>query len=61
MDDSAKDLNRSRSTDKIIFHNTLIVDMSPTEPSEELAGFLAADVILEVKYSRTVGPNGRFD
>jgi hypothetical protein len=35
--------------------------MSPTEPSEELAGFLAADVILEVKYSRTVGPNGRFD
>jgi len=26
-----------------------------------LAGFLAADVILEVKYSRTVGPNGRFD
>ena len=61
MDDSAKDLNRSRSTDKIIFHNTLILEMSPTEPSEELAGFLSADVILEVKYSRTVGQNGRFD
>jgi hypothetical protein len=61
MDESAKDLNRSRSTDKIIFHNTMIVDMSPTEPSEELAGFLAADVILEVKYSRTVSQNGRFD
>ena len=61
MDESAKDLNRSRSTDKIIFHNTMIVDMSPTEPSEELAGFLAADVILEVKYSRTVGAKGRFN
>lgn len=61
MDDSAKDLNNSKSTDKIIFHNTMIVDMSPTEPSEELAGFLAADIILEVKYSRTVGSTGRFD
>ena len=61
MDDSARDLNKSRSTDKIIFHNTLILEMSPTEPSTELAGFLAADVILEVKYSRTVGPKGRFD
>ena len=61
MDDSARDLNSSKSTDKIIFHNTMIVDMSPTEPSEELAGFLAADVILEVKYSRTVGAKGRFD
>jgi len=61
MDDSAKDLNRSKSTNKIIFYNTLILDMSPTEPSEELAGFLSADVILEVKYSRTVGAKGRFD
>jgi len=61
MDDSARDLNMSKATDKIIFHNTLILDMSPTEPSEELAGFLAADVILEVKYSRVVGPNGRFE
>ena len=60
MDDSAKDLNRSRSTDKLIFHNTLILEMSPTDPSTELAGFLAAYVILEVKYSRTVGQNGRF-
>jgi hypothetical protein len=61
MDDSARDLNNSKSTNKIIFHNTMIVDMSPTEPSEELAGFLAADIILEVKYSRTVGATGRFD
>jgi hypothetical protein len=61
MDDSARDLNKSKSTSKIIFHNTMIVDMSPTEPSEELAGFLSADVILEVKYSRTVGAKGRFD
>lgn len=61
MDDSAKDLNRSKSTDKIIFHNTLILDMSPTEPSQELAGFLSADVILEVKYSRIVDGSGRFE
>jgi hypothetical protein len=61
MDDSARDLNMSKSTDKLIFHNTLILEMSPTEPSTELAGFLAADVILEVKYSRTIGQNGRFD
>ena len=61
MDDSARDLNRSRSTDKIIFHNTLILEMSPTEPSDELEGFLSADVILEVKYSRVVGQSGRFE
>jgi hypothetical protein len=61
MDESARDLNQYKSTSKIIFHNTMILEMSPTEPSTELAGFLAADVILEVKYSRTVGPKGRFD
>jgi hypothetical protein len=61
MDESARDLNKSKSTNKIIFHNTMILEMSPTEPSTELAGFLAADVILEVKYSRTVGAKGRFD
>jgi hypothetical protein len=61
MDESARDLNQSRSTNKIIFHNTMILEMSLTEPSTELAGFLAADVILEVKYSRTVGAKGRFD
>jgi hypothetical protein len=61
MDESARDLNQSKSRNKIIFHNTMILEMSPTEPSTELAGFLAADVILEVKYSRTVGPKGRFD
>jgi hypothetical protein len=61
MDESARDLNQSKSTSKIIFHNTMILEMSPTEPSTELAGFLAADVILEVKYSRTVGAKGRFD
>ena len=61
MDESARDLNQSKSKSKIIFHNTMILEMSPTEPSTELAGFLAADVILEVKYSRTVGAKGRFD
>jgi hypothetical protein len=34
--------------------------MSPTAPSEELQGFLAADVILEIKYSRITDSSGRF-
>lgn len=61
MDDSARDLNLSRNTDKLIFHNTMVVETTPTEPSMELQGFLATDVILEVKYSRTVSQLGRFD
>ena len=61
MDDSAKDLNNSRQTDKIIFHSVHVVETSPIEPSMELKGFMSTDVILEVKYSRTTGPNGRFD
>lgn len=61
MDDSAKDLNNSRQTDKIIFHSVHVVETSPIEPSMELKGFMSTDVILEVKYSRTTGPDGRFD
>jgi hypothetical protein len=34
--------------------------MSPTAPSEELKGFLSSDVILEVKYSRNITPDGRY-
>jgi hypothetical protein len=61
MDDSARDLNLSRNTDKLIFHNTMVVETTPTEPSMELQGFLATDVILEVKYSRTTDRLGRFN
>jgi hypothetical protein len=61
MDDSAKDLNLSRGTDKLIFHNTMVVETTPTEPSMELQGFLSTDVIIEVKYSRTTDRLGRFN
>ena len=60
MDDSAKDLNASKSTQKIKFFNTMIAEISPTEPSQELQGFLSADVILEVKYARMTDVSGRF-
>jgi hypothetical protein len=60
MDDSARDLNASRNTDKIIFHNTMIIETTPTEPSQELQGFLSTDVMLEVKYSRITDRLGRF-
>lgn len=61
MDDSAKDINSVKETDKLIFHSIHVVETSPIEPSMELQGFMSADVILEVKYSRTTGPDGRFD
>jgi hypothetical protein len=61
MDDSARDLNLSRSTDKLIFHNTMVVETTPTEPSQELLGFLSTDIIIEVKYSRTTDRLGRFN
>ena len=60
MDDSARDLNASRNTDKIIFHNTMVIETTPTEPSQELQGFLSTDVMLEVKYSRITDRLGRF-
>ena len=60
-DQSARDVNRwSGLSDKFKFHSIFIADISPTAPSEELQGFLAADVILEVKYSRITDGNGRF-
>jgi len=60
-DQSAKDVNRwSGLSDKFKFHSIFIADISPTAPSEEIQGFLAADVILEVKYSRITDNNGRF-
>jgi hypothetical protein len=61
MDDSARDINRSGSlNDKFKFHSIFIADISPTEPSEELQGFLSTDVIIEAKYSRITDSNGRF-
>jgi hypothetical protein len=42
------------------FHNISLLEISPISPSEELQGFLSADIILEVKYSRFTGDNGRF-
>jgi hypothetical protein len=61
MDDSARDINYwDRLSDKFKFHSIFIADISPTKPSEELDGFLATDVILEIKYSRITDSDGRF-
>jgi hypothetical protein len=61
MDDSAGDINKwTGLSDKFKFHTIFIADISPTAPSEEIQGFLAADVILELKYSRITDNNGRF-
>jgi hypothetical protein len=61
MDDSAGDINKwTGLSDKFKFHTIFIADISPTSPSEEIQGFLAADVILELKYSRITDNNGRF-
>jgi hypothetical protein len=60
MDESAKDVNASRGTDKLIFHSIHVVETSPIDPSTEIQGFLSTDVILEVKYSRVTDGVGRF-
>ena len=61
MDDSARDTNAySGISKKFKFFSIFVADISPTAPSEELAGFLSADVILEVKYARHVDTTGRF-
>ena len=61
MDDSAKDVNRFDSlNENFKFHSIFIADISPTEPSEEIQGFLSTDVILEIKYSRITDNQGRF-
>lgn len=61
MDGSAKDVNLwSGVSDKFKFYSIFISEISPTEPSEELQGFLSADVVLEIKYSRISDTNGRF-
>jgi len=61
MDDSAKDVNKFPTlSNKFKFHSIFVADISPTAPSEELQGFLSADVILEIKYSRITDLVGRF-
>ena len=61
MDESAKDINRwSGISDKFKFHSIYIADISAVSPSQELQGFLSADVVLEIKYSRHVDSEGRF-
>jgi hypothetical protein len=60
MDESAKDVNSLKTTNKLIFHNVMIVETTPIEPSLELQGFLSTDIILEVKYSRVTDRLGRF-
>ena len=61
IDESARDINRwDNLSDNFKFHTIFISDISATTPSEELQGFLSADVILEIKYSRLSDINGRF-
>jgi hypothetical protein len=61
MDESARDVNYDKGiSNKFKFYSIFVADISATSPSEELAGFLSTDVILEVKYSRYVGQDGRF-
>lgn len=61
MDESARDINRwDGLSDKFKFHTIYLADISPTAPSEELQGFLATDIILEIKYSRILDRTGRF-
>jgi hypothetical protein len=61
MDDSAGDINKSDNiNNKFKFHSIFIADISPTAPSQELQGFLSADITLEVKYSRITNQAGRF-
>lgn len=61
MDESARDINKwANLSNKFKFFSIYIADISPTAPSEELQGFLSADVVLEIKYARMVDGVGRF-
>ncbi len=61
MDESAKDVNKwAGLSDKFKFHSIHIADISSTAPTEEIQGFFASDVILEIKYSRITNGEGRF-
>ena len=61
MDESARDINRwANLSDKFKFHSVYLADISPIAPSEELQGFFATEIILEIKYSRITDGQGRF-
>jgi len=61
MDQSARDVNKwAGLSNKFKFHSIYIADISSTAPSEEIQGFFASDVILEIKYSRITNAAGRF-
>lgn len=61
MDETATDINRwAGLSTKFKFYSIYVSDISPIAPSEELKGFLGADVVLEVKYARHIGTDGRF-
>ena len=61
MDESARDVNKwAGLSNKFKFHSIHIADISSTAPSEEIQGFFASDVILEIKYSRITNGAGRF-
>lgn len=61
MDDTARDVNRSSGlSNKFKFFSIYVAEISPTAPSEELQGFMAADVVLEIKYARYTDNTGRF-
>lgn len=61
MDEAARDVNNWAGVNsKFKYHSIYLSDISPISPSEELKGFLAADVVLEVKYSRNIDSDGRF-
>ena len=61
MDDSARDINYWEGlSDKFKFHSIIVADISPTKPSEDLEGFYASDIVLEIKYSRITNNQGRF-
>ncbi len=61
MDDSAKEINAwSDKSPEFKFHSIYIADISPTQPSQEIQGFLAEEIVLELKYSRHADIQGRF-
>lgn len=61
MDDSARDVNYFEAiSDKFKFYSIYVSDISPTAPSEEVKGFYATDIVLDVKYARITDAKGRF-
>jgi hypothetical protein len=61
MDITGREMDKSSLlSSQFKFYSVFVADISPTAPSEELQGFLSADVILEIKYSRITDGAGRY-